>query len=110
MTYSIFLPNSSINISMESTSSPPVLLSAYTVTTWKKYIFIQALKLNGLGILDGSEPEPSPGADAKLIASYAERRSNLAGTIFETPDDSQIAVLLDNIASLNVANTYRKLL
>ena len=68
------------------------------------------MKLNALGILDGTEAKPNPKADAKIVASYAERRSKMAGAIFETLDESQANVLLDNISSIDVAIVYKKLL
>jgi hypothetical protein len=91
-------------------SSNVVMLTAYTVAAWKRYILGQALKLNALGILDGSEKKPSSTSDAKVIASFAERRSKMAGAIFETLDEAQSDVLLNDIATLNVARTYTTLL
>ncbi|KAJ2911392.1 hypothetical protein MD484_g9019, partial [Candolleomyces efflorescens] len=50
-------------------------------------------------------------ADAdKLIANYSERRSKLAGVIFESINDAQSQLLNNNISTLNIAVTYKKLL
>ena len=54
-------------MSTEPTSSTPIILSALTVPAWKRYIKIQALKLNAWNIVNGKESEPDSTSDAVML-------------------------------------------
>ncbi|KAF6744773.1 hypothetical protein DFP72DRAFT_927596 [Ephemerocybe angulata] len=58
----------------------------------------------------GTEKEPSPGSDSRLITSFRGRRSKLVGYIRSTLDASQTETVLMGISILDLPGTWKRLL
>ena len=110
-TYHFILSHSLSPTIMDSTTtSSPIMLTAYTVQQWKFTVENKAFDLNAYGILTGEEKKPGSNADDKVKSDYASRRSKLIGYVRSTLDHSQLETVLSGIQVTDIAAIWEKLL
>ncbi|KAF6755001.1 hypothetical protein DFP72DRAFT_1068137 [Ephemerocybe angulata] len=74
---------------------------------WKRICVNKALEYDAYDILMGTEKEPSPGSDSRLVTSFRGRHSKLVGYIRSTLDASQTETVLMGISILDLPGTWK---